>query len=51
MKLFVLLLIWQGYVTPVTDTLYTQQECESRASQLMMVRDVEIKCGEIWNER
>lgn len=48
MKLFVLLLIWQGYVTPVTDTLYTQQECESHASQLMQVRDVEIKCGEIF---
>ncbi len=47
MKLFVLLLIWQGYVTPVTDTLYTQQECESRAVQIMMVRDVEIKCGEV----
>ncbi|EPG2644260.1 hypothetical protein QEW01_004412 [Providencia stuartii] len=51
MKLFVLLLIWQGYVTPVTDTLYTQQECESRAMQIMQVRDVEIVCGEAWNER
>lgn len=47
MKLFVLLLIWQGYVTPVTDTLYTQQECESRAWQIMQVRDVEIVCGEV----
>lgn len=47
MKLFVLLLIWQGYVTPVTDTLYTQQECESRAMQIMMVRDVEVVCGEV----
>lgn len=47
MKLFVLLLIWQGYITPVTDTLYTQQECESRAMQIMMVRDVEIVCGEV----
>lgn len=44
MKLFVLLLIWQGHVTPVTDTLYTQQECENRAWQIMQVRDVEIKC-------
>lgn len=51
MKLFVLLLIWQGYITPVTDTLYTQQECESRAWQIMQVRDVEIVCGEVWNER
>ncbi|MCR4178824.1 MULTISPECIES: hypothetical protein [Providencia] len=48
MKLFVLLLIWQGYVTPVTDTLYTQQECESRAVQIMQVRDVEIVCAEVW---
>lgn len=48
MKLFVLLLIWQGYITPVTDTLYTQQECDSRAVQIMLVRDVEIKCGEIF---
>ncbi len=47
MKLFVLLLIWQGYVTPVTDTLYTQQECESRAMQIMQVRDVEVVCGEV----
>lgn len=47
MKLFVLLLIWQGYVTPVTNTLYTQQECESRAMQIMQVRDVEIVCGEV----
>lgn len=47
MKLFVLLLIWQGYITPVTDTLYTQQECESRAMQIMQVRDVEIVCGEV----
>ncbi len=51
MKLFVLLLIWQGYVTPVIDTLYTQQECESRAMQIMQVRDVEIVCGDVWNER
>lgn len=47
MKLFVLLLIWRGYVTPVTDTLYTQQECESRAMQIMQVRDVEVVCGEV----
>lgn len=47
MKLFVLLLIWQGYVTPVSEQIYTQQECESRAMQIMQVRDVEIKCGEV----
>ncbi|EMH9510356.1 hypothetical protein RQY33_001254 [Providencia rettgeri] len=50
MKLFALLLIWQGYVTPVSEQIYTQQECESRASQLMMVRDVEIVCGEVMKE-
>lgn len=48
---YVLLLVMQGSAVPVTEKIYTQQECESRASQLMMVRDVEIKCGEIWNER
>lgn len=48
MKLYVLLLIWQGYVTPVSEKIYTQQECESRAMQIMQVRDVEIKCGEIF---
>ena len=47
MKLYVLLLLYQGFVTPVTDTLYTQQECESRAMQIMQVRDVEIVCGEM----
>lgn len=50
MKLFVLLLICQGYITPVTDTLYTQQECESRAMQIMQVRNVEIVCGEVIRE-
>lgn len=50
MKLYVLLLLYQGFVTPVTDTLYTQQECESRAMQIMMVRDVEIVCEEVMRE-
>lgn len=40
----------QGSAVPVSEQIYTQQECESRASQLMMVRDVEIVCGEVWNE-
>lgn len=40
----------QGYAVPVSEQIYTQQECESRAMQIMQVRDVEIVCGEIWNE-
>ncbi len=48
---YVLLLLIQGSAVPVSEQIYTQQECESRAMQIMQVRDVEIKCGEIWNER
>lgn len=40
----------QGSAVPVTEQIYTQQECESRAMRTMQVRDVEIKCGEVWNE-
>ncbi|BBG58457.1 hypothetical protein PRJH_0120 [Providencia rustigianii] len=40
----------QGSAVPVTEQIYTQQECESRASQLMAVRDVEIKRGEVFGE-
>lgn len=48
---YVLLMLIQGSAVPVTEQIYTQQECESRAMQIMQVRDVEIKCGEVWNER
>ncbi len=41
----------QGSAVPVSEQIYTQQECESRAMQIMQVRDVEIKYGEIWNEK
>ena len=37
----------QGSVVPVSEQIYTQQECESRTSQLMAVRDVEIVCVEV----
>lgn len=37
----------QGSAVPVTDKIYTQQECESRAMQIMQVLDVEIVCGEV----
>lgn len=47
---YVLLMLIQGSAVPVTEQIYTQQECESRASQLMQVRDVEIKCGEVIRE-
>lgn len=45
---YVLLILIQGSAVPVSEQIYTQQECESRASQIMMVRDVEIKCGEVF---
>lgn len=45
---YVLLLVMQGSPVPVSEQIYTQQECESRAMQIMQVRDVEIKCGEIF---
>ncbi len=48
---YVLLLVIQGSAVPVAEQIYTQQECEARAMQIMHVRDVEIKCGEVWNER
>lgn len=48
---YVLPMLIQGSAVPVTEQIYTQQECESRAMQIMQVRDVEIKCGEVWNER
>lgn len=48
---FILILSINGMLTPVNNVIYTQQECESRAMQIMMVRDVEIKCGEVWNEK
>ncbi len=44
---YVLLMLIQGSAVPVTEQIYTQQECESRANQLMQVRDVEIECGEV----
>lgn len=44
---YVLLMIIQGSAVPVSEQIYTQQECESRAMQIMQVRDVEIKCGEV----
>lgn len=48
---YVLLLVIQGSAAPVTEQIYTQQECESRAMQRMQVRDVEIKCGEVFGEK
>lgn len=48
---YVLLMLIQGSAVPVSEQIYTQQECESRAMQIMMVRDVEIVRGEVWNEK
>lgn len=44
---YVLLLVIQGSAVPVSEQIYTQQECESRAVQIMQVRNVEIVCGEV----
>ena len=44
---YVLLMLIQGSAVPVTEQIYTQQECESRAMQIMQVRDVEVACGEV----
>lgn len=44
---YVLLVLIQGYAVPVTEKIYTQQECESRAVQIMQVRNVEVVCGEV----
>ncbi len=47
---YVLLMLMHGSAVPVTERIYTQQECESRAMQIMMVRDVEIVCEEVMRE-
>ncbi len=48
---YVLLLMMQGSAVPVTEDIYTQSECNKRAEYLMSVRNVEVVCGEVWNER
>lgn len=45
---YVLLMLIQGSAVPVTEQIYTRQEFESRAMQIMIVRDVEIKWGEVF---
>lgn len=44
---YVLLMLIHGSAVPVTEQIYTQQECDSRAVQIMQVRNVEVVCGEI----
>ena len=51
MKLFVMLLIMNNHAVPISEDLYTQSECNKRAEYLMSVRNVEVVCGEVWNER
>lgn len=48
---YVLLMLIQGSAVPVTEQIYTQQECNKRAEYLMSVRNIEVICGEVWNER
>ena len=40
---YVLLLVIHGSAVPVTEQIYTQQECESRAMQIMQV---ELICND-----
>ena len=47
---FVLLLVMHGSAVPVTDDIYTLEECESRAVQIMTVRNVELVCAEVVRE-
>lgn len=47
---YVLLMLIQGSAVPVSEKIYTQQECESRAMQIMHLRDVDIVCGEVIRE-
>ena len=44
---FVLLLVMHGSAVPVTDDIYTLEECERRAVQMMTVRNVELVCAEV----
>lgn len=44
---YVLLMLIQGSAVPVSEQIYTQQEYEGRAVQIMQVRDVEIVCCEV----
>ncbi len=48
---YVLLMLIQDSAVPVTEDIYTQSECNKRAEYLMSVRNVEVVCGEVWNER
>lgn len=41
------LLVMHGSAVPVTDDIYTLEECESRAVQVMAVRNVELVCAEV----
>lgn len=44
---FVLLLVMHGSAVPVTDDIYTLEECENRAVQVMTARNVELVCAEV----
>lgn len=48
---FVLLLVMHGSAVPVTADIYTREECENRAVQVMTARDVELVCAEVVREK
>ncbi|MDS0786944.1 hypothetical protein OSB94_02430 [Proteus vulgaris] len=47
---YVLLMLIQGSAVPVSEQIYTQQECNKRAEYLMSVMNVEVICGEVMRE-
>ncbi len=48
---FVLLLVMHGSAVPVTDDIYTLEECESHAVQVKTVQNVELVCAEVVREK
>ncbi|EJK8625383.1 hypothetical protein [Morganella morganii] len=48
---FILLLVMLGSAVPATDDIYTLEECESRAVQVMTVRNVELVCAEVVRDK
>lgn len=48
---YVLLILIQGSAVPVTEDIYTQSECNKHVEYLMSVRNIDVICGEVWNER
>lgn len=50
MNLFVLLLVINNHVVSISESLYTQSECNKRAEYLMSMRNLNIICSEVIRE-